>query len=373
MNPVNLRLLGLLGGLATLFAAAPPQSEPRWRVQYFYDQDKSTLIIEDLQFPSSTSGVAVGVIVEGKTRKPVALVTSDAGAHWTKVDLPENPISISFLNESLGWMVTDKGLWVSTELGRNWRRMTKPPAELLRVLFLDEKHGFGIGYKKKVIETRDGGEHWTPVEAAAEPPGEVNFSVYNWIAFPTPRDGIISGLNIPPLRNEQQFPDWMDPEEAMRQRSTPHLSYSLSTRNGGETWSAGATSLFGEISRIRLLPDGNGLGLIAYANSFAYPSEVKQIHWHTGKSETVYRDKKFDVTDIWLLPDGTAYLAGTQVTGQVHDVIPGKVQVLRSTDMSVWAEMPVDYRAVAGRAMLAGSGQNLWMATDAGMILKLEQ
>jgi len=369
---LNLRLMGLLGGLVAASAAAPDHA-PHWRMQYFYDQDKSTLVITDLQFPSPTRGVAVGAIVEGKSRKPVALVTSDAGAHWIRVDLEENPVSVSFLNESLGWMVTDRGLWSTTEVGRNWHKMAKPSADLLRVLFLDEKHGFGVGFKKKVIETVDGGEHWTPVDAAAEPPGDVNFSVYNWIAFPTPRDGIISGLNLPPQRVEQQFPDWMDPEDAMRQRSTPHLSYSLSTHNGGESWNAGATSLFGEISRIRLLPDGNGIGLIEYANSFAYPAEVKQINWHTGKSDTIYRDKRFHVTDVWLTPGGAAYLAGTQVMGQIHDVIPGKVQVLRSTDMSVWAEMDVDYRAAAGRAMLAGSGENLWMATDSGMILKLEQ
>ena len=373
MNPVNVRLFGLLGSLVALSGAAPPQTVPRWRMQYFYDEDKSTLVLNDLQFPSATHGVAVGTIVEGKSRKPVALVTADGGAHWTRLDLQESPLSLFFLNESLGWMVTEKGLWTTSEVGRNWRRMTKPPSELLRVLFLDEKHGFGVGFKKKVMETKDGGEHWTPVDAAAEPPGEANNSVYNWIAFPTAHDGIISGLNIPPEHNEQQYPDWMDPEEAMRQRSTPHLSYSLSTHNGGESWRASATSLFGEIARIRLLPDGNGMGLIEYANSFAYPAEVKQINWHTGKSETVYRDKRFNVTDVWLMPDGTAYLAGAQMTGQVHDVIPGKVQVLRSTDMSVWAEMNVDYRAVAGRAILAGSGGNLWMATDAGMILKLEQ
>ncbi len=369
---MNLRLVVLLGGLLAFSVAAPSQNEQRWRVQYFYDEDKSTLAISDLQFPTATNGVAVGVIVEGKSRKPVSLVTSDGGAHWTKSDLSEVPISISFLNDSLGWMVTEKGLWVSRELGRNWRRMTKPPAELLRVLFLDEKHGFGVGLKKKVIETVDGGEHWKPVDAAAEPPGDPNFSVYNWIAFPTARDGIICGLNIPPERSEQQYPDWMDPAEAMRHRDTPHLSYSLSTHNGGESWRASASSLFGEISKVRLLPDGNGLGLIEYSNSFAVPAEVKQINWHSGKSETVYKDKKFDVTDVWLTPDGTAYLAGAEVTGQIHEVVPGKVQVLRSTDMSVWAEMNVDYRAVASRAILAGHGDNLWMATDAGMILKLE-
>ena len=371
---VNLRLLSLFGGLLALSAAPPSANPPRWRVQYFYDEDRSTLVIDDLQFASPTRGVAVGAIQEGRSRKPVSLVTSDGGAHWTKLDLPENPISLYFLNESLGWLVSEKGLWVTTEMGRNWRKLSKPPGDLLRVFFLDEKHGFGVGFKKKVLETKDGGEHWTPLEAAGEPPGDADVSVYNWIAFPTPRDGMISGLSLPPERNEQQFPDWMDPEDAMRHHSAPHLAYSLSTHNGGETWRVGSTSLFGEISRVRLLPDGKGLGLIEYSNSFAYPAEVKQLDWHTGKSQTVYRDKRFDVSDVWLMPDGTAYLAGTQVTGQLHDVLPSKVQVLRSTDMSVWSEMNVDYRAVAGRAILAASGdKDIWMATDSGMILKLEQ
>ena len=35
-------------------------------MQYFYDEEKSTLNIVDLQFPSATRGVAVGDIVEGQ-------------------------------------------------------------------------------------------------------------------------------------------------------------------------------------------------------------------------------------------------------------------------------------------------------------------
>jgi len=360
--------------MVALWVAAPPVNAQRWRMQYFYDEDKSTLVIQDMQFPSATRGLAVGSIQEGSHRKPAGVVTADGGAHWSRVDLPENPVSLFFLNESLGWMVTEKGLWTTNEVGRSWHKATKPVADLLRVYFLDEKRGFAVGFKKKVFGTTDGGEHWTPLDTAAEPPGAVNFSVYNWIVFPTPRDGMIAGLNIPPRRADQEFPDWMDPEEAISRRDTPHLSYSLSTHDGGTTWKASAASLFGEITRIRLLPDGTGLGLIAYSNSFAYPSEATRINWHSGKSETVYRDKHFNASDIWLTPGGTAYLAGTQVAGQLRDVVPGKVQVLRSTDMSVWAELPVDYRAVANRVILAGADdKNLWIATNTGMILKLEQ
>lgn len=353
---------------------AGPVRAQRWRMQYFYDEDKSTLVIDDLQFASAERGIAVGAITSGGHRKPVEVVTSDGGAHWKLIDLPDIPVSLSLLNESLGWMVTEKGLWVTTEMGLNWKRLSKPPAELLRVMFLDPRHGFGVGDKKAVIETRDGGEHWTPVGAADEPPGDPLFSAYNWIVFPTARDGMISGLNLPPRSGGQETPDWADPQEAISRRDTPHLSYSLSTHDGGGTWKSGSASLFGQITRVRLLADGSGLGLIEYSNSFAYPSEVKQINWHTGKSDTVYRDKRLAVTDVWLMPDGTAYLAGTQVPGQIHDVVSGKIQVLRSTDMSVWQEMDVDYRAVATRAILAGGGdQGMWMATDSGMILKLEK
>jgi hypothetical protein len=41
-------------------------------------------------------------------------------------------------------------------------------------------------------------------------------------------------------------------------------------------------------------------------------------------------------------------------------------------DLEHWQEMPVDYRAVAHRAMIAGPDEkHLWIATDTGMILKL--
>jgi hypothetical protein len=46
--------------------------------------------------------------------------------------------------------------------------------------------------------------------------------------------------------------------------------------------------------------------------------------------------------------------------------------VLKSNNFKDWTPIPVDYRAVAKRVTLAGSGGDLWLATDNGMILKLE-
>jgi photosystem II stability/assembly factor-like uncharacterized protein len=351
------------------FGQAPA---PKWRMQYFYDEDKSTLALTDLQFPSAKRGVAVGAILEGSRRKPVAVVTSDAGAHWQLVNLDEPAVSLFFLNESLGWMVTTKGLWQTTEAGKNWRKLPKVPSQIFRVHFLDDKNGFAVGVKKKVFETHDGAQTWTPVAAAAEPPGNPDFSVYTWIAFANPTTGLITGWNLPP-RFEAALPDWLDPEAALNRRDVPHLSYSLETRDGGKTWKTSSASLFGQVSRVRFGTQGNGLGLVEYAPSFRYPAEAYRFDARTGKSQTVYRDKRFAISDIWMGADGAAYLAGTQVVGQIRNVVPGKVQVLRSTDFSVWTEMAVDYRAVAHRAMLAiVDDDNRWMATDNGMILKYQ-
>jgi len=209
------------------------------------------------------------------------------------------------------------------------------------------------------------------VAAAAEPPGDADRSIYSWIVFGPSNMGLITGWNMP-ARREIERPDWMDPEAAMSRNTLPHLSYSLSTNDGGKTWKAGSASLFGEVSRVRLTSSGMGLGLMEYANGFRYPSEAYRIDWKGGKSETVYRDRRFHITDVWLTPDGTAYLAGCLMTGQMRSIIPAKVQVLKSRDWSSWSEIEVDYRAMANRAVLGGAGNDdLWLATDAGMILKL--
>lgn len=78
------------------------------------------------------------------------------------------------------------------------------------------------------------------------------------------------------------------------------------------------------------------------------------------------------ITDVHLAADETAYVAGYEPPGSLaHALIPGALKIFRSTDGRRWSELPVDYRAVARRAVLASAGGDLWVATDTGMILKL--
>jgi hypothetical protein len=359
--------------LAALVAGVTPLDAEHWQVQYFYDQGKSSLAIGDLCFASAVRGVAVGSIHEGSHQRPVALVTSDGGAHWQLVPLKEEPLSLFFLNENIGWMVTEKGLWQTTEAGKSWTRMPRVPGQIFRVYFKDEKNGWVTGVRKSVFETHDGGQRWTRVAAALEQPGSVESSAYGPIAFATPQLGVILGWHEPPERDiAPKLPEWMDPEAALKHREWPHLSLSLETHDGGKTWKSTSGSIFGQVTRLRFGSPGKGLVLIEYSSAFTYPSEVELIRWPAAGSVIVYRDKGFAVTDVWVTPDGTGYLSGIVVTGQLRNVVPGKVKVLRSKDFVVWSDLDVDYRAVANRTTLAAAGDHdMWLATDNGMILKL--
>jgi len=355
-------------------ALAAPLAAQRWESQYLYDEDKSGLVFTDLAFPSARHGVAVGFTTDGKRQNPVSLVTSDGGEHWVKMPLGDMPVSLFFLNDQLGWLVTAKGLWQTTEAGKNWIKLPKPPADILRVSFLDENNGWAVGARKSILETHDGARHWKAVAAAAEPPGDPRYSAYTWIAFANPQTALITGWNIPQRRWGDETPDWMDPENALLRSDLPHLNYTVRTRDGGKSWNSSSASLFGEMERVRFLPNGRGLGLTVYSEGFRYPSEVYGINWRTGKNVSIYKDPEFAVSDIWLAPSGAAYLAGTVMRGKLRDVIPGKVRVMSSTDYVTWKAMPVDYRAEAHRVTLAAADeQDIWIATDMGMILKLAQ
>jgi hypothetical protein len=367
---VTFSSLRLVRALCVLGILAGPSSGQRWQLQYFHDERESSLTLTDLQFASPSRGIAVGVLDDSKRQRPVALVTSDGGAKWDTVQLKENPVALYLLNESIGWLVTDRGLWVTDEAGRNWRKLPKPSETIQRVYFANEKHGWAACSKAVLLETDSGGERWKRVEISPAFPGDPKRSVLSWIVFSNPMRGIAVGANYPPERSQSRYPEWVDPEESMRTRERPHLSLSLETFDGGKTWKPGSVSALGTITKVRFHPSGVGLGLIEYSDHFLFPSEVYRLT-PTGISSSLYRDKNFVITDTWISKDGTAYISGSLQPGDLRRLLPGVVQVLASSDMKTWTKVPVDYRAVAKRTMFASSQDQFWMATDTGMILKL--
>lgn len=363
----------LLPILVLAFGVRPaiPATGERWRLLYSYDQLHSQLVINDFKFLTSKYGVAVGFLIEDKGKfKPTTLTTADGGVHWVLAPAKEIGTSVFFVGENRGWMVAEKGIWQSRDAGRTWSKLS-PLEDIERVYFVDAEHGFAAGEHKRVYETTDGGKEWKELPAAAQPESTAEFTTYNWLDFATPKTGIITGSNQP--QSNSAIPEWMIPGRQRVRHEVPHLSIFLQTTDGGKTWDATTGSIFGRVTCVRLSPAGFGLGLIEFSDAFEWPSEVFRIDWTTGKSDRVFREKNRLITDVALPPTGPSYLAGIEKLDRLSDSpVPGKLIVVRSEDLDNWQEMDVDYRATAHRAMISAlDDQNIWVATDTGMVLKL--
>ncbi|MEO7652647.1 MAG: hypothetical protein ABIZ80_19480 [Bryobacteraceae bacterium] len=360
----------LLLGLTSL--AAPAFCE-RWQMQYFYDEDKTSLSIVDIKFPSARRGIAVGYTEERDSMKPVSLITDDGGAHWTLSPIKEQPLSLFFFNDSLGWMVTAKGIWQTEEAGRTWRKK-KAPQGIIRVYFTTPDRGWAIGIKNQVYTTTSGGDAWEKLAVVETIKARAEFTTYAAIDFTGSEIGLIAGWNRPPRRTDSFVPEWADPQSASHRRAWPGITIVLDTRDGGTNWTPTTASIFGQVTQVRLTPQGGGLALIEHPGTFEYPSEVTLLNWKTGKSTSAYRDPARHVTDIGIVAQGAMYIAAVEQTGRLHATpIPTKVILLKSDDSGEhWTEQDADYRAVARAVRLAISpAGGVWAATDTGMILKL--
>ena len=373
------RLLWIL-----LWMAAPGWTAgPHFVSKYFYDQDKSELQIIDLKFPSAQHGMAAGIITEGKKIDPTLVITTDGGVHWSLVPIAkvlsskDLPISLFFISDTEGWMVTGKALWHTVNFGTAWAKQGELPAGITKVWFLTNTHGWGIGEEKQMIETRDGGKSWTAVEAAKQAPGSAPSTVYTDIVFMR-NHGIVTGWFKP--GDFTLHPEWQTPEAHTR-AVAPGTTIFLESGDGGKTWGSSSGAMFGELTKVALSSTGVSLALFEFPNRMDSnmvhlpPSEVHRMSVDREVPDRVYKDENTQITDVALTADGTPYLAGHEVVGVVRDnPIPGKLKILTSTDFANWVNLPVDYRAEAHRAYLAiADDADVWVATDTGMILKLEK
>jgi hypothetical protein len=358
-----------LYGLLTL-PLLGAQGVQRWKIQYSYQKLDSLLELRDLRCPSAQRCIAAGVIFEKSGRQHgVIVLTSDGGKQWSLVDVKEYPESLFFLNDSVGWMVTDRGIWSTSESGRSWTKLEAAKGAV-RVHFLDPLHGYASGFPKLVYETTDGGKKWSKLAAAALPPTEAQDTVYNCISF-SGQHGVIVGNLV--QRDNGLAPIWLDPDVARYRREHETKAAILETFDGGKKWEASTLPIVGSLSQLRFANEGSVIILVEYMNYFALPSSVYKTRLRQPGAQAIFEERDRAVTDVALLPDGSAILASIEPPGSSNQVpIPGKLKMLESANLKVWREIDTDYRAVAQRAILAAvDAQHVWVATDTGMILNL--
>lgn len=363
----------LLSQAPAPLAEQPAVTSQRFRLKYFFDRDNEALQIVGLKVLSAKRIIAAAAYQSKLGRAQGRLVVSDdAGATWQIEPLKEIPRSLFFLDDSLGWMVTAGGIWMSEEGGRSWRKVYSN-RDLLTVRFITPMVGFAGGIQKTLLRTTDGGRKWSPVPEAAKPETRPENTAYTSIDFISDKVGMVAGASIPPRR--MRLPAWMEPEEAMRRYQRPAVLLVLETRDGGETWAQSIASVFGRVTRLALTSRSNGFALFQFDDSFPYPGEVMRLSLKGG-SQQVFRQKDRLITDVVVNPSDEAFIGGLEPAGDVRGIpIPGRVKILKGLppDYTQWQEIPADYRAVANRVHLSVSpaGQ-VWAATDTGMILRLE-
>ncbi|HLG97067.1 MAG TPA: YCF48-related protein [Bryobacteraceae bacterium] len=346
-------------------------AQEHWKIQFFYDKPDAVFDIRDLACPTAQRCVGAGAIADQKGHvKSQILTTSDAGQHWTMQDFSEEPVSLFFLNENSGWMVTDHGIWASDEGGRSWKKLDGLKG-IVQVYFLDPTHGFAIGYPKAIYETTDGGKKWLKVPAAQLPTGKAEDIVYDCIAFHG-QQGAIYGRVI--TERSRRYRLWLTPNPERVGKQTASELFLLETYDGGKNWKLSTNAIVGQITELRFTNDDGALALVEYHDMYALPSAVLEVKPGSQRAQTVFGERDRAVTDIALAPDGEAFIAAVEPPGNTNQVpIPGKLKVLRSTNLRVWEETDVDYRASAQRATLAvPDARHAWVATDTGMILALE-
>jgi len=339
-------------------------------MQFYYNKDQSILDFRDLQCPSVQRCIAAGVIIEKNDHeRGSVLVTSDGGKQWSFVELRDRPLSMFFLNESVGWIAAEHGVRETEESGRTWKKVEGLKKGIQRIFFINRSHGYAIGFPNALYETTDGGKTWPAMPATSDVTLAKSEAIsYDCIDF-LGDYGLIMGSVIGP--GAERLPAWMDPLSHRYERKS--MVAALETLDGGKSWKSIRASAYGSVAEMKLSKDGFALVLFQYKDSYSVPSDIVKLRFGLKPAGSVFSERDRAVTNILMLPGGETLVAAVETPGNSNQVpIPGKLKILRSKNLRVWAEMDADYRAVAQRAVLAAAdAHHIWVATDTGMILNL--
>jgi hypothetical protein len=295
------------------------------------------------------------------------VITRDGGEHWASGRPSEYPVSLFFLNDTTGWMVTGRGIWNTRDAGETWKKI-RSGLGYLRVFFADPLHGWLVGRRRVFEQTSDGGSRWVGVPDAAKLaalPADITFEYVN---FSDPLHGTVVGEVAGP--SDRSPPAWMDPEGAHYRPPPGGGVFGGRTVDGGRTWILDAVGIHQSLLAVAFpAADRAWLALAPISPTQVY-AEVTERNWSAGKSTPVYRLDGARISDLDTGPNGSLVLAAVQAPGKLADTpVPGKVRIFTGNDFSTLREETVDYRAVARRIMLASAGSEWFAATDTGTIL----
>lgn len=188
-------LLAIVGILATALSATA-----NWDI--LQKQDPEIRDYMSIAFTSTNNGWAVGVSPLELDYPGFIGFTTDGGTTWNKaeIDVDAQLARIYFLDENHGWAIGEKGKIVATTNGRDWEIQTsKVDNPLKGIYFVNKEVGFAVGANDTILSTKTGGRTWRVVQGGIIGAiGDDEATMYNAIQFLNESTGWVAGVHVVP-------------------------------------------------------------------------------------------------------------------------------------------------------------------------------
>jgi len=117
--------------------------------------------------------------------------TTDGGASWTQLFVEPNVYlnKISFVNDSIGYIISSDKVYISTNQGTTWTKQNSPYHwGMSDISFVSSHRGWIVGTKGLIMNTTNGGITFVEIDNRISQPG--GFVLYQ--NYPNPFNGVTS-------------------------------------------------------------------------------------------------------------------------------------------------------------------------------------
>ncbi len=232
----RITLLAIVGILAIVLPAAA-------NLSILQESDPETRDYMSIVFTSEKNGWVVGVSPFELDYPGFVGYTTNGGRTWNRVeiDIDAQLASLYFLDDKHGWAIGEKGKIVATTNGKDWEIQTsKVDNPLKGIYFVNKDVGFAVGANDTILSTNTGGRTWKILQGGQIGAiGDDEATMYNAIQFLDESTGWIAGVHVVPLVSQN--------------------SVIQKTMDGGQTWEAQDTGTAEDVlTDIFFLDDKHG-------------------------------------------------------------------------------------------------------------------